>query len=185
MSDTSFAIMPDLNIAKRLGLNKYASELGQDGVVGADNELKLRMMDKLLRKVEDPDLDSAPSQPVPAINVIPPPTKPLSGMAEGSITLPIRGKHSPFPISPVRGRESPFPTKPVLGHPLNTPRLTTAPLRFRLPPERYKDIDLPRSVRSSFEKDLAREEGAGFDNSGMGSPSVYSKFDDEIKSEIN
>ncbi|KIJ53306.1 hypothetical protein M422DRAFT_43009 [Sphaerobolus stellatus SS14] len=55
-SVSSFALMPDLNAAKRLGLDKYASR--KDGAVGSDNDLKLEMLAKLLTERPIPRLEA-------------------------------------------------------------------------------------------------------------------------------
>ncbi|GJJ14112.1 hypothetical protein Clacol_008369 [Clathrus columnatus] len=169
ISDSSFIMMPDLNVAKRLHLDKYTSEVNKfDGVVGADNVIKLQMMEKLLKKKKDiqvlkekPSSVPQPDQPVPEIQVIlPSTTNQIDPIQVSDNISPIKTTQVPFPNrqetrSPIRGREPAFPTKPIRH---NVPHSNLSPLRLRAPPERYRDIDVPRSVRSSYEKDLALEE---------------------------
>lgn len=209
ISDKSFVMVPDLNIMKRLGLDKYVSGINaSSGAIGANNEIKLQVMEMLLKNSKDssPELKKKKSEntnssiaevttePIPAINVVPPHTAQESINATSTGTakveyqfLPpptpiIRGRDSPFPKAPIRGKEPPFPTKPIFpgammmmanqtaasSLPVSRSRSPSAvrggpgPLRFKLPSldgySKNTDIDLPRSVRSSYEKDLEREE---------------------------
>ncbi|KAF8509892.1 hypothetical protein BU17DRAFT_98620 [Hysterangium stoloniferum] len=217
-SVSSFVLFPDLNAAKRLGLDKYTSNreegTGTGGLIGVDNKVKLEMLAKLLN--EHPSLadstvaansrkslapTSIQSRPAPPrLNAAPfhhqsdeyhsPPVfkSPAVDMQSSSI----QGRDSPLPVriqkaqSLVRGREAPFPTKPIFRV---TPRSKTLSPHLLVPPQRYANIDVPRSVRSTFTKDMELEEDKETDErerkqsrqgNGREDLSVYSNYSEDV-----
>lgn len=184
-SASSFALFPDLNVAKRLRLDKYTSNRGENtsGHIGVDNKVKLEMLARLLNERPPPPNSTAvasarkglappstPSQSAPScLNIAPLDRESDEYHSPHSVNSPIvtvqgpsvQRSRSPLPVctqqtqSPVRGREAPFPTKPIFRM---TPHSRTLPPQLLAPPQRYLNVDVPRSVRSTFTKDLDLED---------------------------